>query len=101
MIELASVVRDLREELNQAIDRAPDDGLRFEVGPIEVELSVGLEQTDGVKGKVRFYVFELGGEMSDKNITTQRIKFTLTPNVDDNGRRTAPWVSGRPEPGEE
>jgi hypothetical protein len=101
MIELASVVRDLRNELNQAIDQAPDDGLRFEVGPIEVELSVGLEQTDGVKGKVRFYVFELGGEMSDKNVTTQKVKFTLTPNVEIDGRRTTPWVSGRPEHGEE
>jgi hypothetical protein len=101
MIELAAVVRDLRKELNQAIDQAPDNGLRFEAGPIEVELSVGIEQTDGVKGKVNFYVFELGGEMSDKSITTQKIKFTLTPTVDVNGQRTTPWVAGKPEPGEE
>jgi hypothetical protein len=102
MIELAQVVKDLRSELYRAIDDGMDEPLQFDLGPVELELSMGVEQTDGVHGKVRFWVVDLGGDMSDKNLASQRIKLTLSPTIQlGNGQRVTPRVSGQAEDGED
>ncbi|WP_433384584.1 trypco2 family protein [Actinoplanes sp. CA-142083] len=101
MIELAAVVQELRTELYKAIDAGDGERLSFELGPIELEVSVGLEQTDTAGGKIRFWVVDLNGSLSDKSITTQKLKLTLTPSLEVGGQRTTPHVSGRAERGEE
>jgi hypothetical protein len=101
VIELADVVKDLREELYRAIDGGENERLQFEVGSIELELSVSVEQTDGVHGKVRFWVLDLGADISDKNTSTQKLKLTLTPTLQNGDGRITPRVSGQAEDGEE
>ncbi|MFB9838052.1 trypco2 family protein [Actinoallomurus acaciae] len=101
MIELADVIKDLRDELYRAIDGGENERLQFEVGSIELELSVSVEQTDGVQGKVRFWVVDLGADMNDKNISTQKLKLTLTPTLHADGGRITPRVSGEAEDGED
>ena len=101
MIELADMINDLRSELYRAIKGGTDEALQFELGPIELEVGVSVEQTDGVHGKVRFWVVDLGGDATDKNVLTQKLKLSLTPSLDVNGQRTNPRVSGRPEPTED
>lgn len=101
VIELADVVKDLRDELYRAIDGGENERLQFEVGSIELELSVSVEQTDGVHGKVRFWVVDLGADMNDKNISTQKLKLTLTPTLQADGGRITPRVSGEAEDGED
>ena len=61
-VELASVVRQLRAELNEALADAEGERLRFELGPVEVSLrvTVGREATPGAK--VRFWVIEAGAD---------------------------------------
>jgi hypothetical protein len=39
-LELASVLRELRAELNEAMGDAEGDRLRFELGPVELSLTV-------------------------------------------------------------
>lgn len=101
MIELAEVVKNLRGELYRAIDGGESERLQFELGPIELELSVSVEQADGIHGKIRFWVVDLGAEVSDKDVSTQKLKLTLTPNLYVNGQRTTPRVSGQAEDGED
>jgi len=60
VIELASVIRDLRDELERAIAAGEGEQLRFELGPIELEATVAVERSDGASGKVRFWVAEGG-----------------------------------------
>ncbi|PBC82041.1 MULTISPECIES: trypco2 family protein [unclassified Streptomyces] len=62
MIELASVIGDLREELEQAVAAAEGAELRFELGTIELEVSVALERTGHAGAKVRFWVVESGAD---------------------------------------
>ena len=52
MIELSEMISELRRELNQAIDAGAGERLRFELGPVEVEVTVGLDSkgTAGAKG---------------------------------------------------
>ena len=102
MIELANVVRNLRVELYQAIADGRNEPLQFDLGPVELELSVSIEQTDGVHGKVRFWVVDLGGDMSDKNLTAQKIKLTLTPTIQlRNGQRVNARIAGQAADGED
>jgi hypothetical protein len=39
-LELASVLRELRAELNEAMGDAEGERLRFELGPVELSLTV-------------------------------------------------------------
>ncbi|WP_039638679.1 trypco2 family protein [Streptomyces sp. 769] len=92
MIELASVIRDLRAELEQAITAAEGEALRFELGPVELEVSVALERTAQAGAKVRFWVVESGAEATAGATTTQRIKLALQPTL--TGTNAHPFVSG-------
>ena len=98
MIDLATVIGDLREELERAIVAGEGEALRFELGPVELEVSVAVERADGGGGKVRFWVVEASGERRKDTADTQRIKLVLTPRLGDGGQGT--FVGGRAEPGE-
>lgn len=106
MIELANVVSQLRAELDRARAAAAGQDLRFELGPIELEVTVGLEAVGGAEAKVRFWVVEIGGDAHATSSSTQRIKLTLHPTVTDGAqaasphRRLSAFVSGSEIPGE-
>jgi hypothetical protein len=92
MIELASVIRDLRDELGRAIAGGEGEALRFELGPIELEVSVAIEAGAQAGAKARFWVLELGAQGNVDHTSTQRIKLVLTPRLGPTG--TSPLVSG-------
>jgi hypothetical protein len=100
VIELASVIRDLRGELQAAIEGGKGERLRFELGPIELEVTVAVERSDGVNGKVSFKVLEFGADRAKDTTDTQRIRLTLTPRLADGPDRNV-FVHGSAEPGEE
>lgn len=105
MIELAEVIAQLRTELDRARAAAAGETLRFELGPIELEVAVALEMVGGAEAKVRFWVVEIGGDARAASTSTQRIKLTLHPAVTDGAAsgsrgRLSAFVSGREAPGE-
>lgn len=83
MIELSDMIRQLRDELNTALgDRAEDDGgVRFELGPVEIEATVAVGREGDTNGKIRFWVVEAGGSGRNTESQTQRIKLTLQPKI--------------------
>ncbi|MEV5482531.1 MULTISPECIES: trypco2 family protein [Streptomyces] len=99
MIELASVIRDLRAELEQAITAAESEALRFELGPIELEVSVALERKGQAGAKVRFWVVESSADAAVNALSTQRIKLALQPTLA--GSNAPALISGRAEAHEE
>src|SRR3954468_15541818 len=98
MIELSELIRDLRSELSTAMPLAPDDGLQFELGPIELEVSVGVDKSAGANAKVRFWVVDLESNGRLAATSLQRIKLSLTPRKA--GSAAPPYVSGREQSGE-
>ncbi len=98
VIELASVIRDLREELEQAVAAAEGASLRFELGTIELEVSVALERTAHAGAKVRFWVVESGGDATVNSASTQRITLALQPTLTGSGN--PPYISGPAAPDE-
>ncbi|TJZ57367.1 hypothetical protein FCH28_08055 [Streptomyces piniterrae] len=95
MIELASVIKDLREELERAVAAAEGEALRFELGTIELEVSVALERTGHAGAKVRFWVVESGADATVAAASTQRITLALQPTLA--GERPAVFISGSPD----
>jgi hypothetical protein len=93
MVELAEVIVELCRELDKArVTVDPDETLRFELGPVELEATVAVEKVGGADAKVRFWVIELGGDARVAHSSTQRVKLTLQPRLA--GSDTKPWVSG-------
>ncbi|GAA3794615.1 trypco2 family protein [Streptomyces phyllanthi] len=93
MVELARVIRDLREEVGQAIAAAEGEALRFELGSIELDLSVALESSGQAGAKVRFWVVESGADAAVRATSAQRVSLTLRPALA--GADDPPYVSGR------
>jgi NTP-dependent ternary system trypsin peptidase co-occuring protein len=92
MIELAEVIGELRRELQQAMNAAKGEPLRFELGPVELEATVAVEKAAGIGAKVRFWVLELGGDANANQASTQRVKLLLKPRL--TGSNEPPWVAG-------
>jgi hypothetical protein len=104
-VELASVVRQLRTELNEALADAEGERLRFELGPVEVSLTVtvGREATPGAK--VRIWVVEAGVDARVSQEAAQEIRLVLTPvdtqaPVGPDGKAPAPRIRGTAVDGE-
>ena len=92
-IDLPEVVAELRSELALAIEAGKDEQLRFEVGPIELELTVAVEKSGKTNGKVKFWVVEMGAEGRLASTATQKVNISLIPRQADRGR--APEYLGR------
>jgi hypothetical protein len=80
-VELADVIRQLRSELQAAMKEGENELLRFEAGPVELELTIAVEKTAGPTAKVRFWVLDVGADARFASASTQRIKLTLRPRV--------------------
>ena len=81
MIELADVITSLRSELDTARMEGTGKDLRFELGSVELEVSVAVEKNLGGGAKVRFWVVELGADGKLGTTSTQRVKLTLNPKL--------------------
>lgn len=105
-LELASVLRQLRTELNEALIDSEGERLRFELGPVELTLTVtvGREATPGAK--IRFWVVEAGADAKVSRESAQEIRLVLTPRdteapLGPDGKQMAVLIEGKPVPGED
>lgn len=104
-LELASVVRQLRAELNEALGDAEGQRLRFELGPVELSLSVTVGREAAPGAKVRFWVIEAGVDARVSREAVQEIKLVLTPvdtqaPLDPAGKPVPPLIRGGAVKGE-
>ena len=98
-LELSSVLRQLRTELNEAMDDAGGERLRFELGPVELTLTVTVGREAAPGAKIRFWVVEAGADTKISRDSVQEIKLVLSP-LDmtaprgPDGKPTAPLIAG-------
>jgi hypothetical protein len=76
---LADAIAAVRGELKKARDEASEEGLRFRLGPVELELGLEVSTTGGVKGGVKVYVVSLEGGGTRTRTATHRVKLQLFP----------------------
>ena len=97
-VELAQLISQLRQELSSAMREGAGEDLGFELGPVELELTVAVSKEAGPNAKVRFWVVELGADGKLASQATQRIKLTLDPHQRSVAGR--PVISGPEQAGE-
>lgn len=79
-IELAELIGQLRAELTMAMAAGEGEDLRFELGPVELELTVKAEKEAKAGAKVRFWVVDASTDGKLASSTAQKIKLTLDPH---------------------
>jgi NTP-dependent ternary system trypsin peptidase co-occuring protein len=99
-LELASVIRQLRAELNEAMDDAEGERLRFELGPVELSLTVTVGRAATPGAKVRFWVIEAGVDVNVSREAVQDIKLVLSPRdmkapLGPDGKPVPPLIGGK------
>jgi hypothetical protein len=81
-VPLAEAIAALRNELLRAWwDR--DKHLRFKPAPIELTLQVAVTSAGKGTAGVKWWLIELGGELSRQSVVTQTVKLTLDPKLFD------------------
>ena len=100
-LELAAVVRQLRAELNEAMAGAEGERLRFELGPVELSLTVTVGREAAPGAKIRFWVVEAGADARISREAIQDIKLVLTPRdmeapLGPDGKPAPPLIEGKP-----
>ena len=83
-IALADAVAALRQQLAEAQERANDQDIRFDIGPIEMEFTVVVTREASAAGKIGFAIFtglevSAGGKLGDTQ--THKLKLSLTPRA--------------------
>jgi hypothetical protein len=80
-LELAEVIKALRNELYKAKQAGAGETIRFKVDSVDVEFETAVEYvgTAEAGGKIKFYVFDVDakGRAEYKNATTHKIKLSL------------------------
>jgi hypothetical protein len=104
-LELAKVVRQLRTELNEAMADSVGERLRFELGPVELSLTVTVGKEAAPGAKIRFWVVEAGADARISREAVQDIKLVLTPRdmqapLGPDGKPVPPLIEGTPRRGE-
>jgi hypothetical protein len=98
-IELADFIGQLRQELTAALRSGEEEELRFELGPVELELTFAVDKGLNPGAKVKFWVMELGADATMSSGITQRIKLLLDPRLEGMSDRR-PLISGPEGTGE-
>jgi hypothetical protein len=87
---LAETIRALRTELTEAMETAAGEPLRFEVGAVQLDVTLAITKGGGVDGGVKFGVISFSAKGELTNATTHRLSLTLQPTVIDS--------EGNPQP---
>ncbi|WP_438319741.1 trypco2 family protein (plasmid) [Streptomyces sp. HUAS TT3] len=84
-IELADAVEVIRNELLAASARGAGSGVKFLVGPIEMEFALELRADATARAGFKAWVVsaEAGGGVA--RTSTQRVKFSVTPQSSGGG----------------
>ncbi len=102
---LSDVIAKLRDDLSVALAEGEGERMRFELGPIEVTLTVNVTSEGGGKAGIKFWVVEASVDGTVSTATGQEIKLTLSPkdtlapNTAD-GSYPSPMVAGDAVAGE-
>lgn len=98
-IDLDEVIVKLREDIARAIDTGEGQRVRFELGPVEITLSVTVTNSGTGSAGIKFWVVEASAEGSTSSAAVQEIRLTLIPkdtlaDTNDNGELRSPLVGG-------
>ena len=80
---LAETIRALRSELYMAMETATGESLRFELGLVQLDMTLAITREGGVDGGLKFGVVSFSAKGEVTNATTHRLSLSLQPTVID------------------
>lgn len=80
-VPLSAAIGALRDELTRAWWDGRDRTLRFKPSPVELTLQVGVTWSGKGSAGVKWWLIELGGEVSRESVTTQTVRVMLEPTM--------------------
>jgi Trypsin-co-occurring domain 2 len=83
VVPLSAAIGALRDELTRAWWDGRDWSVRFKPSPVELTLQVAVTSAGKGTAGVRWWLIELGGEVSRESVVTQTVKVTLEPRMFD------------------
>lgn len=78
---LSAAIGALRDELTRAWWDGRDRSVRFKPSPVELTLQVAVTSAGTGRAGVKWWLIELGGEVSRQSVVTQTVKVTLEPKM--------------------
>jgi hypothetical protein len=100
VVPLAAAVAALRDELTRAWWDGQDRSVRFKPSPVELTLQVAVTSAGSGKAGVRWWLIELGGEVSRESAVTQTVKVSLEPVMfDEHGQPLEFLIDAADNPG--
>jgi hypothetical protein len=82
-VPLSAAIAALRDELTRAWWDGQHQTVRFKPSPVDLTLQVAVTWEGKGTGGVRWWLIELGGEVSRQSAVTQTVKVTLEPKIFD------------------
>lgn len=87
VVGLADAIGALRDELIRAWASGQQQRLRFKPAPVELTVQVAVTSAGSGRAGIRWWLVELGGEVSRESVVTQTLKLSLDPVMyDDQGQ---------------
>ncbi|CCK24637.1 hypothetical protein BN159_0258 [Streptomyces davaonensis JCM 4913] len=87
MIELSDLIRELRQQLATAAQEQEGQAVQFDLGPVEIEVTVTVTRESSARGGIRLWVVDAEAEDgAQPRSGTQRITLTLQPRAEVSGR---------------
>jgi hypothetical protein len=88
-VGLADAIGALRDELTRAWSSGQRERLRFKPAPVELTVQVAVTSAGKGRTGIKWWLIELGGEVSRESVVTQTLKLSLDPVLyDDQGLPT-------------
>jgi Trypsin-co-occurring domain 2 len=78
---LAETIRALRMELISAMESGKDEPLHFELGPVQLEVTLAITREGAGDAGVRFGVVSFGAKGDLKDAATHHLTLSLQPVV--------------------
>ena len=88
-LPLSQAIADLRAELTRALFQGAGEEVRFDVGPIELELGLELAASAQAKGEAKWVVVSFGATATGERTATHTVKLVLTPKHEGGNLRIA------------
>lgn len=78
-IPLATAIRVLRQQLQDAVREGTGEELRFALGSVELELRVQVAHEGGGEAGIKFSLVTIGAKASSSSQATHTVRLSLTP----------------------
>ncbi len=85
---LAETICALRSELNSAMESGADERLHFELGVVQLEMTLAITREGSGDAGIRFGVVSFGAKGGLKDETTHHLTLSLQPVVKDASGQT-------------